>query len=91
MGKQSSSSDFSSALGAGAGIGLGNSIGNAGGLMVCNAQNQNTTYCQVVQFFNAFKMLLFFLLVVGLVGYLLYSWFGSGGRRSGGSGFGRRR
>lgn len=75
MGKTSSSSahgDFSSALGAGAGIGLGHSLGNAGGLMVCNAQNQDTTYCKFVQYFNLFKMFLFILFVVGLIGYLIY-------------------
>ena len=88
MGKGSSSSQFSSALGAGAGLGLGNSLGNAGGVMVCNAQNQNTFYCQFVQLFNEFKMLLWIILVVAIIGYFLY-WLsgGFGGRRA----VGRRR
>ena len=96
MGKGSSSSragsDFSSNLAAGAGVGVGASIGNAGGITICNAQNQNTWYCQFVQFFNVFKMLLSFLLIIGVIVFLFY-WFAGSGRggkmKGGGCGCGK--
>lgn len=89
MGKGSSmGSSFSSAIGAGAGIGLGSSIGNAGGITICNAQNQNTWYCQFSQAFNVFKMLLWVLLLIGIIVYLFYAFRGSGrgGKMKGGCG-----
>jgi Na+/H+ antiporter NhaC len=68
-------SGFGSALGLGAGIGVGSSLGNAGGIMICNAQNQDTTYCQFVQYFNGFKMVLYFVFVLALIAYLVYYYF----------------
>lgn len=79
---------FGSALGLGAGVGLGSSVGNAGGIFVCNAENQNTTYCQFVQAFNVFKMLLWFLFVIIIIVSLFYWFTGSkaGGKMKGGCG-----
>jgi len=90
MGRRSSSSggEFSSNLAAGAGLGLGSSIGNAGGVFVCNAQNQDTWYCKFVQAFSVFKMLLWFLLLIGIIVFLFYWFTGSksGGKMKGGCG-----
>jgi len=81
-------SGFGSALGLGAGVGLGASTGNAGGVFICNAENQNTTYCQFLQAFSVFKMLLWFLILIAVIVYFFY-WFSSskrGGKMKGGCG-----
>jgi len=88
------SSSFGEALAYGGGIGLGNSLGNAGGVMVCNASNQSTSYCQFLQFFNIFKMFIGFIIMITIIVYLFYWLTGSsrGGKISGGgSGCGKSR
>jgi len=76
MGKSVSTS-ISESWAGGVGFGFGSSLGNAGGF-TCNAQNQNTTYCQFLQYFNEFKMLLFLIFVLFIV-YLLFSWWWNSG------------
>jgi hypothetical protein len=86
--KSSIGSDFTSALGSGAGVGLGSSIGNAGGITICNAQNQDTWYCKFSQAFGVFKILLWFFLLIGIIVYLFYIFSRSGksGKMKGGCG-----
>jgi len=92
MGKSRSSfgSDFSSAIGAGAGLGLGSSLGRAGGVTICNAQNQDTWYCKFSQAFGVFKMLLYFFIIIGIIVFLFYYFTRSGGtgKMKGGCGCG---
>jgi|LauGreSuBDMM15SN_2_FD.fasta_scaffold06247_2 hypothetical protein len=85
--KNDKSSPFGAALAYGGGIGIGNSLGNAGGVMVCNASNQGTSYCQFVQFFNVFKMFIVFIIMITIIVYFFYWFSGSsrGGKISGGS------
>ena len=88
MGRGSAGS-AGSALALGAGVGLGASAGNSGSVFVCNAQNQETWYCRFVQFFSVFKMLLWFLLLIGVIVYYFYWFTGSkrvGGKMKGGCG-----
>jgi len=83
------SSNVAGALGVGAGVGVGASLGNAGGIYVCNDKNQDSFYCKFVQFFGMFKMILYICVVLAFIGYLIY-WFGGFGRKMKGRGGGRR-
>jgi hypothetical protein len=85
-------SGIASGLGLGAGIGLGSTVGNTGGVFVCNAENQNTTYCQFLQAFSVFKILLWFLILIAVIVYFFY-WFSSSkrvGKMKGGCGCGEK-
>ena len=81
MGKNSG---VGSALGLGAGLGIGVAGGTGGGVFVCNTENQSTTYCQFLQAFSILKMLLWIFVLIAIVVYLCYWYFGVK-RKKGGS------
>jgi len=65
-----------SALGLGAGVGIGVAGSTGGGVFVCNAENQSTTYCQFLKAFSIIKMLLWFLVLIAIIVYVSYWYFG---------------